>query len=84
MHVGRLVFFRIVSGTLKEGDSITVNRTEATERLSHLYRVFGAEHKELPSASAGEIVCVTKVEDVLVNDTLSADGKLVLPANKFP
>jgi len=84
MHVGRLVFFRIVSGTLKEGDSVTVKRTGATERLSHLYSVFGAEHKEITSAVAGEIVCVTKVEDLLVNDTMSADGELALPANKFP
>jgi elongation factor G len=84
IHVGRLVFLRILRGTLKPGDTVKVARTGASVRIAHFYKVFGAEHKEAESAQAGEIVCVTKVEDLLLNDVLSQDGKLSIEPMSFP
>jgi len=85
IHVGRLVYFRVFSGTLRAGDSVQVARTGATERLAHLYAVFGAEQREVPQALPGDIVCVSKVEDVLINDTLrDARARWAMPPISFP
>ena len=74
MHVGRLVFFRVFSGGLGETPVATVTRTGESVRLGHLFSVFGQEHREIPQAVPGDIICVTKVEGVHLNDTLCSDN----------
>jgi len=73
VHVGRLVFFRVFSGGLGESPVVTVARTGKSERLGHMFTVFGEEHKEVSEAVAGDILCVTKVENLHLSDTLCAD-----------
>ena len=85
VHVGRLVYFRVYSGSVSAGGSVQVARTGKSERLAHLYALFGAEQKEVPQAIPGDIVCVSKVEDVLINDTLrDAQGRWALAPIQFP
>ncbi|MBS3762408.1 MAG: elongation factor G, partial [Planctomycetes bacterium] len=84
-HVGRLVYFRVYSGTLKSGDNIEIARTGETERLGHLYTVFGSEQNEFDTAVPGDIICVTKVEDVKIHDTLRSGGcKYEFPELELP
>ena len=85
VHVGRLVYFRVYSGSMSAGSSVHVGRTGRSERLAHLYTLFGAEQKEVPEVIPGDIVCVSKVEDVLINDVLrDAQSKWMLPPIQFP
>jgi len=85
VHVGRLVYLRVFSGSLSGGDSVQVARTGTTERLAHLYSVFGERQEEVPAVIPGDIVCVSKVENILINDTLrSEEAKLSLPPIEFP
>ena len=81
-HVGKLAFLRIHSGSLSGGATVGVPRIGKTVRLGHLNTVFGAEHREVESAIAGDIVCVAKVEELQLNDVL-CDGKGALDMAPF-
>ncbi len=84
-HVGRLVFFRIFSGMVKDGDTVEVARTGAKERLGHINVVFGAEQRERGSAGPGDIACVSKVEEMQFDDTLRSErGQWSLPPIELP
>jgi elongation factor G len=84
-HVGRLVYFRILQGTLSGGETVEVARTGNTERLGHIYSVFGPDQNEISEAIPGDIACVSKVEDVKIGDTLRQQGgDLKIPAPEWP
>ena len=78
--VGKMNFFRIFSGTVTTDTPVFNSRTGRKERLANLYRMQGKEQEAITSAGPGELVCVAKVEDVTISDTLCADAKHV----KFP
>ena len=75
VHVGKLAFFRVYSGSLRGDLSVQVARTGKTERLGHIYLVKGQEHEEVDQAVPGDILCVTKIEDVRWDDTLCPSGE---------
>jgi len=83
--VGKLVFFRIYSGTLKPTDGLYNAREGKREKVGHIYRVQGKEQEEVESAVAGEIIAVAKIESLEVSDTLCAEASpVVYPALAFP
>ncbi len=85
MHVGKISFFRVYSGSLHGDLSVQVARTGRTERLGHIYVVKGEEHEEVDGAVPGDILCVTKVEDMRLDDTLCSAGKtLKLKPTNYP
>ncbi|MFW6457432.1 MAG: elongation factor G, partial [Planctomycetota bacterium] len=84
-HVGRLVYMRVMSGTLDSGDEVEVARTEQTQSLSHFYTIFGTEEHDLDRAIPGDIICVNKVEDMKLGDTVrSPEINWILPSLKVP
>jgi elongation factor G len=72
-HVGELSYFRIFSGTVRNGIEVT-NATsgEATEKLNHLSVPLGKERLEVPVLHAGDIGVVAKLKHTHTNDTLCA------------
>jgi elongation factor G len=68
--VGRLSVLRVVSGQLDAGATLIVARTGKPEKLAHLQVTQGKDHKEVPSAVAGDIVAVAKIEALETSDTL--------------
>ena len=85
VHVGKLGFFRVFGGTVERGQDVQIARTGDTARMGHIYHVFGEEQEEAEQATPGDILCMSKVEEVELNDTLcSPEQKLFLPAPKEP
>ncbi len=80
---GRLVFAKVLTGTVTPGLELVNARTRKTERLAHLYRMMGRDTTEVRSAEAGDIVVVPKL-DAQTGDTLSATGKVEAAAFRFP
>jgi len=78
--VGKMNFFRVISGTVNTDTPVFNTRTGRKERLANLYRMQGKEQKTIQSAGPGDLVCVAKVEDVTISDTLCADSRHI----KFP
>ncbi|MHC4479404.1 MAG: elongation factor G [Planctomycetota bacterium] len=85
VHVGKVVHFRIYSGSLAGDLSAEAARTGQTERLGHIYLVKGQEHEEVQGAVAGDILSVAKLEELQIDDTLRSPGSgLTLPPTEFP
>jgi elongation factor G len=83
--VGRLVFFRVYTGTLPKGMSLYNPRTRRTERVSRLVLMRAIEREEIELAYAGDICAVVGVKDVITGDTLcDEDFDIRLEPPSFP
>lgn len=72
---GKMSFFKIISGTLKAGDSIVISGEGKTERIAHVYQTLGKKLIDIPELSAGMIGVVSKIESIKTGHTLaSQDG----------
>ena len=84
-HVGDVTFFRVYSGTVKNGQDVYNAPREATERLNHLCVTIGKDRVEIAELHAGDVGVVAKLRDTHTNDTLSTkDAAMVLPKIPFP
>ncbi|HUG83573.1 MAG TPA: elongation factor G [Euzebya sp.] len=86
-YVGQITLFKVISGTLRADDILINVRTGAKERLHSLVRVRGDVLDPVEQLQAGDIAGVTKLSDLEVGDTLSADGlpwRLPMPALPQP
>jgi elongation factor G len=82
--VGKLSYFKVLSGTL-QGDTKLINaRTGEEEKLSKLLCLKGGKSEDIKSLSAGDIGAVAKLGDVLTGDTLSTKGKIAASNVEFP
>ena len=72
-HVGKVAYLRVWSGALASKSSFVVARTGRTERIGDLLEIQGKELRPIASAQAGDVVAVTKVDDLHVGDTVT-DG----------
>ena len=70
--VGNLSFIRVLSGTYKADQPLVNARTEKSARTGGLLRVQGARTTAIPEAVAGDIVAVSKVEDLHIGDTVGS------------
>ncbi|WP_159790357.1 elongation factor G [Sodalinema gerasimenkoae] len=70
---GKQSLVRVWNGTLTEG--MTLNDT----RVGGVYRLMGADQKNVQTAEMGEIVALGRLENVQTGDTLSSQGTLELP-----
>ena len=70
-YVGRVSFFRVLSGTLK-GDTSLHNATKnVDERVGHVFTMRGKTQEQLDEAVAGDIGAVAKLAQTVTGDTLA-------------
>ena len=69
-YVGKLVFFRIYSGTLKKGMALLNPRTGKTERIARLLIMKADAREDIEVAHSGEICGIVGLRDVVTGDTL--------------
>jgi len=84
-YVGKLSYFKVVSGTL-HSDSHVWNSTRGhDERLGQLFVIRGKSQEPVTELGPGEIGAVAKLQDTRVNDTLcDKDHPLALETIAFP
>ena len=71
---GRITFFKVVSGVVKN-DATLENYTRSTqEKLAHLSVMQGRKAIDVPELHAGDIGAVAKLRDTLTGDTLGQKG----------
>ncbi|HTV44896.1 MAG TPA: elongation factor G [Stellaceae bacterium] len=68
-HTGKLSLARVWRGTITEG--MVLNGT----RVAGLLRVTGGQHEKIAAAQAGEVVGLTRMEDIATGDVLTPSGK---------
>jgi len=84
-HVGQLTYVKIYGGTLK-GDSEVLNATKGEkERIASILSVNGKTQTAVESATAGDIVALTKLKHTKLNDALCASSnKIAFKPLVFP
>lgn len=70
-HVGRLVYVRVYSGTIKAGDTIYNVSKQTTERVGKLVLMHAEQRELIEEAYAGEIVAVVGIKDTSTGDSVS-------------
>ncbi len=83
--VGKLVFIRVYSGTIKKGMPLYNPRTRRTERISRLMVMKADSREDVEAVYSGDICAVVGVKGVITGDTLCAVGQDVrLEPPSFP
>jgi elongation factor G len=83
-HVGEVSYFKVMSGTLHEGDDLTNPESGNGERLSAIYAVAGAKKDKVAKINAGDIGCAMKLKNGKTDVTLAAPGVEAVPHMVFP
>jgi len=84
-HVGKLIYFRVYSGTLNKGDQVLNARTSNKERLGRLLEMHADSKNDVDSVATGDIVAGIGLKNTRTGDTLCAlDAPIVLEALEFP
>jgi elongation factor G len=82
---GRVSYFKVVSGVLKNDANLINARNNTGERLSHIGVLFGKTIQPVTEIHAGDIGAVAKLKDTLTGDTLGEKGSLIAyPAVQLP
>ncbi len=83
--VGKMSFFKVVSGKLTPDRSAVNARTGETIKVGKLLTIKGGKQEEATCITAGDIGVATKLSGVRTGDTLCSDKKVVeLKGVSFP
>ena len=70
-HIGEVQYFKVMSGTLHEGDDLTNSDRGSKERLSQIFVSSGANREKVSELTAGDIGSTVKLKDVRTGNTLN-------------
>ncbi len=83
--VGKLTYFRVMTGVVESGATLYNMRALGEERLTQVFSMRGKEQLNLERLHAGDIGVVAKLGETLTGDTLCAkERKLTLDGPNFP
>ncbi len=71
---GRISFFKVISGVIRNEATVENYTRRGQERLSHLSIMQGRKAVEVPELHAGDLGAVAKLRDTLTGDTLGQKG----------
>ena len=71
-HIGEVSYFKVMSGTVKQGDDLTNADRGSKERLGQVFACAGATRFPVDELKAGDIGCTVKLKDVKTGNTLNA------------
>ncbi len=80
---GKLSYFKVMSGTLKNDTVLTNHRTGASEKFSHISIINGKKQTPADILHCGDIGVVSKMS-ASTGDTLSSDGTAEYAGIDFP
>jgi len=84
-HVGKLVYVRVYSGTLRTGATVLNSTSGKRERVGRLLRMHANRRENIPALYSGEIGALLGASQTATGDTLcDPDNPIVLEAIEFP
>jgi len=82
---GRISYFKVQSGVLKNDATIVNYNKETNERFQHVSVAQGKTHTQVAELHAGDIGVVSKLKETLTGDTLGDKGATIFyPPVKLP
>ena len=83
--VGKLIFFRVYSGTLSKGDTVYNPRTNKRERISRLIQIQADKREDIQTCYSGDIAAIVGIKNITTGDTLcDEDHPILLEPPSFP
>ena len=84
--VGTLTFFRVYSGKLESGDTVSTTPVKGKkERIGRMVQMHSNSREEIKEVLAGDIAAAIGLKDVTTGDTLcDADNIVILERMEFP
>ncbi len=83
--VGKLIFFRVYSGTISKGDMVYNPRTRKKERIGRLIKMHADKHEDIQTCYSGDIAAIVGLKNVQTGDTLCAEKfDIMLEPPLFP
>ena len=84
-HMGKLVYFRVYSGSVKAGLDVLNMTKDKKERLGRILQMHANQRENRDDVYAGEIAAGVGLETTITGDTLcDPDHPVVLEAIEFP
>jgi elongation factor G len=83
-HIGKLSFFKVLSGEVKAGAELYNEKGNTVERLNQLYIADGKNRNNVDVLRTGDIGCTLKLKNTLTNHTLGEKGGVQVEAIHFP
>jgi len=84
-YAGRISYFKVQSGVLKNDATILNYNREVNERFQHLSVAQGKQHSQVAELHAGDIGVVGKLKETLTGDTLGDKGSSIFyPPIRLP
>ena len=69
-HIGEMSYFRVVSGSVSNGQEVKNGERGSSEKLNHLSIAMGKDRFEVAKLHAGDLGVVAKLKGAHTNDTL--------------
>ncbi|MBR6780341.1 MAG: 50S ribosome-binding GTPase, partial [Clostridia bacterium] len=83
--VGKMSFFKVISGKLTADAAVVNSRTGEPERMGKLIIAHGGKQEDTTAIPAGDIGVITKLTGTITGDTLSAQkSPVTLDGVSFP
>lgn len=70
--VGKLSYFKVVSGAIKSGDTCFIGKDKKEEKIGKIMFIKGAKQEDCDVAVAGDIACISKSANLKTGDTFGA------------
>jgi elongation factor G len=83
-YVGRLAYFRVYSGVLSQGQTLTNTSKGRRERIGRLIRMHADRREDITEVRAGDIGAVLGLKETFTGDTLCDTRKIILESISFP
>lgn len=81
---GKMSLFKVLTGTVKAGMTLTNTKTDVAEKISTIYYIRGKEQIPTESVCAGDIGAFAKLDNVQTGDVLVEGAKVILPEIEMP
>jgi elongation factor G len=83
--IGRLVYFRVYSGTARSGSALLNTRTGRRERLGRIVKMHAQHREDLSEVRVGDIAAIVGARQTSTGDTLcDMDSPILLETISFP
>ncbi len=74
---GRVTYFKVLSGVVKNDANLSNGRNGGSERLAHIGVLMGKTITPITELHAGDIGAVAKLKDTVTGDTLADKGAMI-------
>ena len=84
-YVGKLVFFRVYSGTMESGSYVYNSVKGKRERIGRILQMHANHREEIDKVYSGDIAAAVGLKDTTTGDTLCDEKKqIILESMEFP